>query len=366
MGAVFDLAGLTASDYQFMRQVDNALIYDAVQAYMQRVNQDAMMAASAFISEITTKAQERYQLPGAGLMSPRATGTNGPAVRAGGSISVAYPLLDFGEQVAEDDVAMAYMTPDEFERHVETVSNRYMARLRRQILYALLDNQSGAAWTFADRYLGNLSIQPLADGDTVVYPPVLGSYTDATENHYLESGYAYTAISDTNDPFVTIVNELEEHFGEVAGGSNIVVFINNEERTYVEALTDFDAIPDNFIVPGANIDIPQRLPNVPGRIIGRHIGSGCWISQWRWMPAKYMFGVHLEVDAPLKMRVDPPETGLPQGLALVSNTPDYPFESMQWRARFGLGVANRLNGVAFELGTGGTYTVPTNYDGLYS
>ena len=67
MGAVFDLAGMTASDYQFVRQADNALLYDAIQAYAARVNQDAMMAASAFISETTTKAKERYQLPGAGL-----------------------------------------------------------------------------------------------------------------------------------------------------------------------------------------------------------------------------------------------------------------------------------------------------------
>jgi hypothetical protein len=33
----------------------------------------------------------------------------------------------------------------------------------------------------------------------------------------------------------------------------------------------------------------------------------------------------------------------------------------EWRTRFGVGVANRLNAVVMELGSGGTYTIPTGY-----
>ena len=40
----------------------------------------------------------------------------------------------------------------------------------------------------------------------------------------------------------------------------------------------------------------------------------------------------------------------------------FPFEDSVWRVRFGLGVANRLNGVSMEVANGGSYTVPAAYD----
>jgi hypothetical protein len=84
----------------------------------------------------------------------------------------------------------------------------------------------------------------------VVYPPVLGSETEATEDHYLESGYASANVSDTNDPYVTVVDDLEHHFGAATGGENIVVFINNAERGVTEDLTDFAPVPDQYIRVG--------------------------------------------------------------------------------------------------------------------
>ena len=356
MSSIFGLAGLSASDYQFMRQADQNLIYSAVQMYMQRVNADMAQAASVFIQETTQVAKERYQLPGTGRMNARADGVRGPARRAYGYWDVAYPLLDFGEQVAATDVEFAYMTPDEFDRHVQSVVNAYQAEMRWQILHALLD---GVQETFVDPKLGSLTVEHLANGDAVLYPPVLGSDTEATENHYLESGYASASISDTNNPVYTLVNELEEHFGAMTGNSNIVVFHNNAETAKLQDLTDFIEVPDNFVMVGDNADVPTRLPSVPGRVIGR--ANGAWLAEWRWMPANYMLAVHLEQPAPLKMRVDPSETGLPQGLALVSRDAQYPLVSSEWRARFGVAVGNRLNGAVMELGTGGTYTVPTAY-----
>ena len=356
MSSIFGLAGLSASDYQYMRQADQNLIYSAVQMYMQRVNADMAQAASVFIQETTQVAKERYQLPGTGRMNARADGVRGPARRAYGYWDVAYPLLDFGEQVAATDVEFAYMTPDEFDRHVQSVVNAYQAEMRWQILHALLD---GVQETFVDPKLGSLTVEHLANGDAVLYPPVLGSDTEATENHYLESGYASASISDANNPVYTLVNELEEHFGAMTGNSNIVVFHNNAETAKLQDLTDFIEVPDNFVMVGDNADVPTRLPSVPGRVIGR--ANGAWLAEWRWMPANYMLAVHLEQPAPLKMRVDPSETGLPQGLALVSRDAQYPLVSSEWRARFGVAVGNRLNGAVMELGTGGTYTVPTAY-----
>jgi len=207
---------------------------------------------------------------------------------------------------------------------------------------------------------GSLSVEPLANGDSGTYPPILGSEADATEDHYLESNYAATAISDSNDPYITLIDELEEHFGSNTGGGNTVVFINQAERPETEDLTSFVEVPDQYIRTGDDADIPQGLPAVPGRILGRH-NHGCWVVEWRWMPASYMIALNMDAPKPLMKRVDPSDTGLARDLHIAAQDMQYPFESSQWRHRFGFGVGNRLNGVVMELGTGGTYTIPSAY-----
>lgn len=356
MSAIFSLAQLSASDYQFARNADQNLIYEATQMYITRKLADVAASANVFVSGRTETAKERYQLPGTGLMSPRADGVRGAAVRATGSWDVAYTLEDYSEQIAATDVEYAYMTPAEYQRNVDTILVRYANRYRREMLYHLFNN---ASKSFTDPRLGSLSVVPLANGDSVVYPPVLGTTTEATDDHYLESNYAATAISDTNNPFETVRDELEEHFGAMTGGENIVAFINNDERSVVEALTDFVPVPDQYIRVGDNVDVPQALPSVPGRILGRC--SGVWVVEWRWVPDNYLLAVHLEAEPPIKERVDPAETGLPRGLSMMPVDERYPIESAEWRARFGMGVANRLNGVVMEFGTGGTYSIPSDY-----
>ena len=74
-----------------------------------------------------------------------------------------------------------------------------------------------------------------------------------------------------------------------------------------------------------------------------------------------MLAFHLEEEPPLMRRVDPADTGLPRGLNLVATDEVFPFQGSFWRNRFGLGAANRLNGVVMELANGGTYSIPTGY-----
>ncbi len=194
----------------------------------------------------------------------------------------------------------------------------------------------------------------------MVYPPVLGVQAEATENHLLESGYAASAISDTNNPYVTIRDELEEHFGAPTAGSDIVVFINNAQRAKTEALTNFSEVEDRFVRLGTQTDQTNgSLPNVPGRILGRC--DGVWVVEWRWIPSGWAVGIHLDSPKPLTIRVDPADTGLGSGLQLVAKEADFPFMTSHWRDRFGVGVGNRLNAVVMEFGTGGTYTAPSGY-----
>jgi hypothetical protein len=352
---IFSLAQLNASDYQFVRQADNRLIYDAINTYFARVNEDVLSASAIFIEEVTEAAKERYLLPGSGRISQRGRGLQGNAVRATGSWDTAYPLRDYAEMVVGDRVDWAYMTPADLDRHVTTIRNRYMNEIRHQILHALFDNVQES---FSDPRLGTLTIEPLANNDAVVYPPVLGTNAEATDNHYAISGYTSANISDTNNPYRTQVAELQEHFGRETGGRNVITYINETERTVTEDLTDFTPIPDNFIMVGDNVDVPQRLPSSPGEIIGRT--NGTWVAVWDWIPTTYLLSVHLEEPAPLKMRVDPAATGLPRGLQLVASDDGDPLMSSEFGARFGIAVGNRLNGAVMELDTV-SFTVPAAY-----
>ena len=356
MSGIFGLLGLSDNDRSYVNTIGQSLVFTATQTLLQQYNADLNAAMSVFLDSTTTGFKERYKLPGGGRLQRRGGLAQSAAVKAYGSWDVAFPLEDFGAQLADSDIAMAYMTMPEYNRHVETVMIQDMNTVRFEMLKALFNS---TAATFVDPINGSLTIERLANGDSVVYPPVLGSETEATDNHYLESNYAATAISDTNNPYITIREELEEHFGTSTGGDNIVVFINNAETPETEDLSDFDAVPDQYIRVGTNTDVPQGLPSVPGKVIGRT--NGVWVVEWRWMPANYMFGIHLDAPKPLKMRVDPADTGLGTGLQLVARDQQYPIESAHYRHRFGFGCANRLNGVVLELGVGGSYSVPAAY-----
>jgi len=347
----------STSEDTYINTVGQQMVFDAASAYVERINADLMSAMQLFVGGPTEDYKWMYRLPGGGRMQKRAIGTTGGSVRPYGSWEVALPLEDFDEQIVADRVDWAYMTMGELQLYLDNIQTRYINTFRYEMLLKLFKNTNT---TFVDRLKGSLTIVPLANGDTVTYPPVLGSETEATDDHYLESGYAATAISDTNNPYVTVYEELAEHFGDRTGGENVLVLINQAEAPETKALTDFTEIPDSDIRTGTNVDVPQNLPMAPGRILGKV--SNCWVSQWRWMPANYMVAIHLDAEPPLNMRVDPAATGLPRGLSVVPGaSPQAPFEGSEWQARFGLGVTNRLNGVVMELGTGGTYTIPSAY-----
>lgn len=356
MAGIFGILGLQDTDRSFVSTIGQRAVYDATQVLLTQYNLDMAQALAVFVEGFTTDHTLRYKLPGGGRLQRRGGQAQSAAVKASGSWDVAFPLEDFGAQVAGDDVALAYMTIQEYNRHLQTVMIQDMNTMRFEILRRLYKNTTN---TFIDPIWGSLTIQPLANLDAVVYPPVLGSESEATDDHYIETGYAGAAISDVNNPYVTIRGELEEHFGASTGGNNIVAFIHPDETAETEDLTDFDPVPDNWVRMGSNADVPINLPNVPGRIIGRT--NGCWVSEWRWMTTGYMLGIDLEAPAPLMIRRDPDDTGLPQGLALVAEQDDYPIQSAHWRHRFGVGVANRLNGVVLELAAGAGYTIPAAY-----
>lgn len=360
MSAIFGHLNVSDSERVFQATVGQRLIFEAATNWIAQRNAELDEVLALFVERTTSDYKFRYKLPAGGYLQERAPDGRLGTVKQYGYWDVALPLRDYGAQVGGNDVDMAYMTIQELDLHLQTVNTQNVNTVRHEVLKALLNNTQDS---FSDPLWGTLAVEPLANGDSVVYPPVLGSVTEATDDHYLESGYAAANISDTNDPYVTIVDEIEEHFGAGTGGENIAVLINNAQRAKTEDLTDFEPVPDRFVRPGANISVPmgyERLARI-GRVIGRH-NHGCWVVEWRFMPANYMQGIHLDAPAPLIRRIDPEDTNLWQGgLHLVAEDAEFPFKGSMWRNRFGIGAGNRLNGVVMELGTGGTYSIPSGY-----
>lgn len=351
----------SAADQVYLNTIGYGIIYEVSQRWTAELNAEVEAAIRVFVERTTDKHDERYKLPAAGRMQRRGGQARSAAGKAAGKWDVAYPLEEFGDVVAGDRVALAYMTAAEYQRHLDGIMNRHVATVRFEMLKRVFNN---VAQTFTDDTLNSptLTIQPLANGDSVVYPPVAGSETPATRDRYIETGYVGSSISDTNDPYATIAGALEPDFGFQQGGANIATFINTAQVAKTRDLSGFVSLTDMGVQPGSNTDTLVGLPTgLPGRVIGRMDDSGVWVIEWAHIDSGYMFGVHLDAPAPLVKRVDPAATGLGQGLQLVAKNMDSPLESSEWVDRFGFGCGNRLNGVVLELGNGGTYTIPTRF-----
>lgn len=356
MTTIYGALGLNDGDRVALATLGQQVVYDAVNQVYAQFSDEVNAAAGVFVEEVTSDYARNYKLAGGGRMQRKGSQSQAGAVKATGEWPVQLPLEEFGDAVAADRVAYAYMTTQDLNRHVVTVQTRYLNTRRFEILRALFNN---TARPFYDELRGDLTVQPLANGDGVLYPPVLGSEDEATDNHYIESGYLASDISDSNDPYLTIRDELEEHFGAPTGGSEIVAFIHPNQGTKTRAMNDFVEMTDRYVREGADMaTVVGWATNLPGRIAGR-MKSGVWVVEWRSIPEKYILGVHMDAPRPLLQREDPAETGLGGGLQLVAESELYPFTQSHYSARFGMGVGNRLNGVVIELATGGSYTTPT-------
>jgi hypothetical protein len=353
MATIFGALGMADRD-TFEDAVMQRSAWNLINEYAAATQADLDKALAMFVQPgEETIHSERYHLPAGGMMQRSANRTRPGAVKPTNSWDVSYPIEDFRDQVASDFVANAYMTAAQLESQVTAIAERYKNTKRYMVLRALLNATNE---TFADEKYGSLTIRRLANADGAVYMPLIGSSTELTgHSHYLGTNYTSANISDTNNPFVTVRDHLEEHFGD----STMVAFINNAQRAKVEALTAFaDRVPGaTRAADNERVLEEQGLPSVPGRIIGAI--NDVIVSEWRWIPADYMLAGSLDQAQPLKKRVDEPESL--RGFKLIATQQEFPLNESFWIAREGYGAANRLNGVALQFVASTSYTTPAAY-----
>jgi len=281
------------------------------------------------------------------------------AMKRTGYYDVAFPLDQYGAQLAGDRVDMAYMSLAELDAHLDTIMIQDLNTLRWNILLAIFED-TNLVWT--DPLHGNLTITRLANTDGTLYPPVLGSETEADDDHYSEAAYNVAAIADANNPVTTLVAEIAEHFGGVgSSGRQFVYFHGADQTAYLAAITGYVPISDQYIQLSVATDDVRSWPRVPGRIHGRL--SGAWLSEWDgWIPDTYGLCILQGVPPPLLKRNDPADTGLGRGLQLVATDGNHPMQQAHYEHRYGFGCGNRLSAAVIELsGEGATYTPPTEY-----
>lgn len=352
MSTIFGVLGIKDRDTT-LDTVNQRLVFNLINEYAAATEAEVNQAFSVFVQETTPVFKETYRLPGGGMLQRMSNRGRPGATKLTGKWDVAYPIEDFRTQMAWDDVTFAYMRAGEAEAHLRGVMQQYINTKRYLLLRSLLNK---TAETFHDEIYGDLTIQRLANGDSVVYPPVVGSDAEATDNHYLGSNYAASAISDTNNPFRDIiVPEIQEHYGQ----GRIVAWINSAQEAVVSALASFDAKPPQYVTVGANTDIASADGTVsgPGKFIGA--ANNVAIFVWDWVPSGYIISLDLDQPKPVKQRVDVPESL--RGFKLIATQNDFPLQESYWRAREGYGVGNRLNGVAVQLVASTTYSTPSAY-----
>jgi len=167
-----------AAERTFISTLGQELVYDAVQAELAKYNEELNAVLGLFVERRTSAFKQRYELPGGGYLQKMSTKGKPDNVKATGYWDVAFPLEDYGRGLTVDRVSRAYMTAAQLNKHLDTIFIQDKNTVRLEIMKALL---YASTWAFKDEIHGSLNVMPLANGDSVVYPPVLGATDEATE-----------------------------------------------------------------------------------------------------------------------------------------------------------------------------------------
>lgn len=329
-------------------------VMDAITLSVEEYNKTVNGLLDEFV-ERTTIAKERFELPGSGSLQPLDADGNPKPVNPSGYYDVAYPIQGAGTAWGTNRISRQMMTVEEADRFTADVFIKDADWMVRHVLAALFSNST---WTFTDEVglggtkgLGDLTIQPLANSDSVKYIRK-GATDPATDTHYLAQA---NSISDSDNPFPTIKAELSEHPGN---SGPIVSYVASNLVSSVQGLTEFVDKDDPDINPGANTDTLSGMISAgPGDQVLGKTKSGVWVVEWGALPSSYMIAKVLGVK-PLKMR----EYGSP---ALQGLFPEfYNVDGNHYVNRFlrycGFGASNRVAALCYRIGNS-SYAVPTGY-----
>lgn len=300
----------------------------------------------------TTIIKERVELPSSGTLEPLdETGWGNPSpTREWGYYDVGYPIQGAGAAWGTNRITTAMMTLDEANRQMLAIMRRDATWLRQHMLAAVFTNTE---WTYADKFLGDVTVKPLANNDSVVYLKS-GQTNPGTANHFLAQPQG---ISDAYNPFPTIYDLLQEY---PSNSGPYVVYVAPNLKASIEALADFAKVEDSDVDPRITRDRLKRVDRsvaMPGgRIYGKT--DNVWVVEWRALPANYMVGYAMGAGKFLRMREYDDATL--QGLFPEYHSPDGNLNLNRFLRYCGFGVYNRIAACAYQIGAA-SYAIPEGY-----
>lgn len=267
-----------------------------------------------------------------------------------GHYDLGFPIQASGNAWGANYVTQAQMTPDDVNNVTAALMIGDTLWMTDHILATFFANTT---WAFEDQERGTITVQPLANGDTVKYSVMNGASAAATDTHQFAQA---AGIADATNPYPTIFQELSEH-PENAG--KVVAFIPTNLKATTQALATFFDVIDGNIRRGADNDefVGTLGIPTPGTLIG-YESSGVFVVEWPSLPDNYIIAATTQGAKPLGMR-EFPQAAL-QGFNRVAERQDHPFYESQYARWAGFGAWNRVGGLVYRIGNG-TYAVPTGF-----
>ncbi len=327
------------------------MVNNAINASVEEHNRELDALNGMFVFR-TTAYTESYAQGGVARLQPLDQNGRALPIKSFGSYNIAYPIQMAGQAWGANYVTREKMTAADAMRNTAMMLDSDSRWMRDHILAALFSNVD---WLFTDsmKSTADLIIKPLANGATTQYQIQAGQDGGLTDTHQYAQA---AAISDAANPFPTLYQELMEH---PENSGDVVVLIPTGLKASVQALASFHPIADPNVQLGSGQDVLTGSIGVasPGKLIG-YEDSGCWIVEWKGLPANYGIAVTTAGEKVLAQRED--EEASLQGFKKVAERNDHPFYESQWLRRAGFGARNRVGAVAFRIGNA-TYAVPTGY-----
>jgi hypothetical protein len=241
----------------------------------------------------------------------------------------------------------------------------------RKTMEAIFDNRTRETIINSLTY----DVHPLANADGWVPPTYKDVVFDGNHNHYLTSGNSIVDSSDFEDS----VNHLTEHGYGWDTGTQIVCFANraqiNEIRKWRFGQVNRNTVTANYdFIPA--IGQPALLvPNAEGLLGGQ--APSTWnglrvtgaymdvmVIEEPLMPPGYMLflstgGVNMDENiVGVREHASPSWRGLK---LMPGNQQRYPLIDGYYVHGFGTGIRRRTGAVIMQITSGGSYTIPAQY-----
>ena len=322
-------------------------IWDAVRESASYHSQQLTDVLSTF-AQPTIDRTRRIMLPGSGELQPLDEHGNPLPTRPAGYYNVAFPIQGGGDAWGDNRVTRELMTVEEAARFTLEALNKDARWVRRHVLAAILDK---ASWTYNDPQ-GDITIEPLANGDSVIYNRVGG--TEATDNHYIAQA---AGVADLTNPYATIYDELAEHPGNFGP---FVTYIPTNLVADTESLTGFLEVNDPNVRLGISGDALAGSVDVgPGDELIGYVNKQ-FIVEWKALPDNYIIGTARGSGPVLAMRQYP--SAALQGFFPEFNDVDGNHKESRLIRYAGFGAQNRTGAVAFFVSAGNTtYDTPAGF-----